>query len=146
MGTEKEKGFSDTAELRRQAEERLQAKKAELQPPGTEEATPRLLHELEVHQIELEMQNAELRQARDEVEAALNRYTDLYDFAPIGYFTLDRDGIISAANLSGAGLFGVERARLIGRRFGLFVAQGPGNFSRHISTRYSPARARCPAR
>jgi PAS domain S-box-containing protein len=122
METENENGFSDTAKLRRQAEERLQAKKTEL-TPGTDETASRLVHELEVHQIELEMQNAELRQARDEVEAVLNRYTDLYDFAPIGYFTLDREGIISAVNLSGAGLFGIERARLIGRRFGLLVAE-----------------------
>ena len=77
---------------------------------------------LQVHQIELEMQNAELRQARDEVETALEKYTDLYDFAPVGYFTLDRDGIIRAVNLTGASLLGIERSRLIGRRFGLFVA------------------------
>lgn len=77
----------------------------------------RLLHELQVHQIELEMQNAELRQARDEVEKSLARYTDLYDFAPVGYFTLDRDGVIRAVNLSGASLLGIERSRLLGCRF-----------------------------
>lgn len=88
----------------------------------TEVETQRLLHELQVHRIELETQNAELRQARDEVEKSLERYTDLYDFAPVGYFTLDRDGAVRAANLTGAGLLGIERARLIGRRFGQFVA------------------------
>jgi signal transduction histidine kinase len=113
---------TEAAELRRQAEEQLLAKTAELHPPRTEEETQRLVHELEVYQIELEMQNAELRQARDEVESALEKYTDLYDFAPVGYFTLDRDEIIRAVNLPGASLLGIERSRLIGRRFGLFVA------------------------
>jgi PAS domain S-box-containing protein len=78
-------------------------------------------HELQVHQVELEMQNAELRQTRDEVETVLGKYTDLYDFAPVGYFTLDREGIIRSVNLTGASLLGVERSRLIGRPFGPFV-------------------------
>ena len=67
------------------------------------------------------MQNAELRQARDELETALEKYTDLYDFAPVGYFTLDRKGTIRSVNLTGAALMGVERSRLVGRRFGFFV-------------------------
>jgi PAS domain S-box-containing protein len=123
MGIDNDKNPSTAAaELRRHAEERLQAKSAETQPPRTEEETQRVVHELEVHQIELEMQNAELRQARDELEALLEKYTDLYDFAPVGFFTLDRNGAIGAVNLSGASLLGVERAQLVGRRFGLFVA------------------------
>ncbi|MFZ3207799.1 MAG: ATP-binding protein [Geobacteraceae bacterium] len=122
MGIDKDKNQSTAAELRRHAEERLQAKTGEVRPPPTEEEAQRLVHELEVHQIELEMQNAELRQTRDKMETALEKYTDLYDFAPIGYFTLDRNGAISSVNLSGASLLGGERARLLGRRFGLFVA------------------------
>jgi PAS domain S-box-containing protein len=90
-------------------------------PPLAKHEMQRLVHELQVHQIELEMQNAELRQARDEAETAREKYTELYDFAPVGYFTLDRDGIIRAVNLSGAGLLGVDRFRLLGRRFGQFV-------------------------
>jgi len=109
-------------ELRRHAEERLQAKTPELHPPRTEEDSQRLFHELEVHRIELEMQNAELRQSRDEAETALEKFSDLYDFAPVGYFTLDCDDTIHAVNLTGASLLGIERARLLGRRFGLFVA------------------------
>jgi PAS domain S-box-containing protein len=124
MGIDKEKSVSAATELRRQAEKRLCGKTVELHPPLTEEDTQRLVHELEVHQIELEMQIAELRQsrdARDKVETVLDRYTDLYDFAPVGYFTLDRNGTISAMNLSGARLLGIERARLLGRRFRHFV-------------------------
>ena len=60
----------------------------------------RLVQELQIHQIELEIQNEQLEQARAETEAALERYTDLYDFAPLGYFTLDRDGTIRQANLT----------------------------------------------
>ena len=92
--TEKKVQHIDDVELRRRAEERLEEKTGTAHPPGTEEEPLRLLHELQVHQIELEMQNAELRQARDEVETALEKYTDLYDFAPVGYFTLDRKGTI----------------------------------------------------
>ena len=122
MGIVKDKSVLTAAsELRRQAEERLRAKTAELHPPGTEEATQRQIHELEVHQIELEMQNAELRLARDEVETALENYADLYDFAPVGYVTIDRDGVIRAVNLTGADLLGIERSRLIGRHFGQIV-------------------------
>jgi PAS domain S-box-containing protein len=122
MGTDKDNTLKAAAELRRQAEERLQAKIAELHPHGTTPDTQRLVHELEVHQIELEMQNAELTQARDKMEAALDGYTDLYDFAPVGYLTLDREGVIRASNLAAAGLLESERSRLLGRHFGLFVA------------------------
>jgi PAS domain S-box-containing protein len=122
MGIDKNKNeANDAAELRRLAEERHAENKRTAHPARTDDETQRLLHELEVHQIELEMQNAELRQARDEVETGLAKYTDLYDFAPVGYITLDRDGVIRAANLTGASLLGVERARLIGRRFDSFL-------------------------
>ena len=109
------------AELRSQAEEQLKAKK---RPPQSDVDTQKLIHELQVHEIELELQNEELSLARAEVEAGLARYTDLYDFAPVGYFTLARDGTISQSNLTGAFLFGVERARLLNRRFELFVFRG----------------------
>src|SRR5512133_1196627 len=114
---------TDAAELRRKAEERLRKQKTKKARPGTALDTQRLLHELQVHQIELEMQNEELKQARVAVEAALERYTDLYDFAPVGYFTLGRDGAIRQANLTGASLLGVERSGLLKRRFELFVAE-----------------------
>jgi signal transduction histidine kinase len=79
---------------------------------------------MQVHQIELEMQNAELRQARDELEVALDNYTDLYDFAPSGYFTLAATGAILQANLTGATMAGIERSRLVGQSFGGLVSAG----------------------
>lgn len=117
---EKQNATPEAAELRRRAEARV--KKEHKNAVPSEEAARRLLHELQVHQIELEMQNEELRQARMEAEAALQRYTELYDFAPVGYFTLESQGNISKANLAAARMLKVERAKLIGRRFENFVA------------------------
>ena len=111
----------DNTELRRRAEEQLGDETTTEQPLGTEGDPQKLHHELQVHQVELEMQNAELRQARDQLEVALEQYTDLYDFAPVGYLTLDREGTISRVNFTAAGLVGLERSQLVGRRFGLFV-------------------------
>ncbi|MHB8950367.1 MAG: hypothetical protein ACYC4S_15075 [Rhodoferax sp.] len=72
-----------------------------------------LLHELQVHQIELEMQNAALREAQLELEASRDRYVDLYDFAPLGYLTLTLDGLIQEVNLTAAGWLGVVRGQLL---------------------------------
>jgi chemotaxis family two-component system sensor kinase Cph1 len=114
------------AELRRRAESRFKenqtSRRSEVGDRSTAEETQRLVHELEVHQIQLEMQNEELLQARAEVEAILGQYTDLYDFAPVGYFTLGRDGTIRQVNLTGARLLGVDRSGLASRRFGLLVS------------------------
>jgi PAS domain S-box-containing protein len=116
----------DPAELRRRAEARLRdQRKGQRSKAGDQKSeadTVRLLYELEVHQIELEMQNAELQKARDDMEAALERYTDLYDFAPVGYFSIDAEGLILEVNLTGAALLGVERSRLIRLRLERFVA------------------------
>ena len=109
------------AELRHRAELRLKGKRAYAAPPRTEADTNRLLHELQVHQIELEMQNAELQEARDMVETLLETYTDLYDFSPVGYFSVDEEGVILEVNLTGAALLGIERSRLINRRLQSFV-------------------------
>ncbi len=118
-------------ELRRLAEAKLAQDGSGPGEPGADQA--RLVHELQVHRIELEMQNEALKDSRAELEAALERYADLYDFAPAGYFTLLRDGVIRELNLSGAQLLGAERARLVGRRFGVFVAEASrGEFYRFL--------------
>ncbi|MHB8844474.1 MAG: PAS domain S-box protein [Nitrospirota bacterium] len=115
------KSGDENTELRSRAEKLVRPKTENAHPPRSREAMMLLVHDLEVHQVELEMQNEELHQARAALEASLEKYTDLYDFAPVGYFTLDRQGVISAANLSGSALLGTQRSRLIGRRFGQFV-------------------------
>ncbi len=81
-----------------------------------------LVHELQVHQIELEMQNEELKRAKLETEGALAKCSDLYDFSPIGLFTLNTQGQTLEANLAGATLFGMERGSLMSKRFMHFVA------------------------
>ena len=81
----------------------------------------RVLHDLQVHQIELELQNEELRQAQDALEASRARYFDLYDLAPVGYFTLDENGLILEANLTGANMLGVARAALVKQPLSRFV-------------------------
>ncbi len=82
-----------------------------------------LLHELQVHQVELELQNEELKRIRAETEAALERYADFYDFSPVGLFTLEQSGAISRVNLAGAQLLGQERSRINGQRFADFVGE-----------------------
>lgn len=92
-------------------------------PALTQPDVQRLVHELQVHQIELEIQSEELWQSRAEAEAELEHYAELYDFAPVGYLALGRDGAIRKVNLDGASMLGVERARLAGRRFWVFVVE-----------------------
>lgn len=82
----------------------------------------RLIHELQVHQVELKLQNHALLETCEQLEQSLKDYTELYDFAPVGYFTLGADGKIRKVNLTGATLLGQERAYLINKRFGLFVS------------------------
>jgi len=117
----KEKGTPENAGLRREAEERLKGEKKEAAPAPAEQDALRMVHELEVHRIELEMQNEELKRAREELERQLEKYSDLYNFAPVGYFTLDNEGTIREANLFGASLLRIERSRLKGKRLGSFL-------------------------
>ena len=118
----KPKPSAAAAELRGSAEGRLEERRLETSPARTETDTQRLVHELQVHQIELEMQNEELQKARNEMEAEMEKYSDLYEFAPVGYVTLDREGTIREANLTSANLLGIERSKLLKRRFGLCVS------------------------
>ena len=109
-------------ELRRRAEKDSASRQVETPASRTEMDSQRLLHELAVHQIELEMQNAELRLARDEADLVKEKYADLYDFAPVGYFTINADGTIQMVNLTGATLVGMVRSRLVGRSFQMLVS------------------------
>jgi two-component system, cell cycle sensor histidine kinase and response regulator CckA len=118
----KPKLSDDPAELRRRAELRLSSHQTKMAPSRTDADNERQLHELEVHQIELEMQNEELEEARGKLEALLEKYTDLYDFAPVGYLTLDREGAIGEANLAVATLLGIARPALVKRRFAFSVS------------------------
>jgi PAS domain-containing protein len=93
-------------DLRKRAEELLHKELENIQNT-VEEDTQKLIHELQVYQIELEMQNEELRKAQAELEESRSKYFDLYELAPIGYFTLDKKGLILEANLTGANLLGV---------------------------------------
>lgn len=107
--------------LRKQAEDKLSKQKDKTQPIKKDEAL-RLVHELRVHQIELEMQNEELARLQAEAESTLKIYAELYAFAPVGYFTLTRDGTIRRANLTAVKLMGVGLSDLIKRRFAVFIS------------------------
>ena len=104
-----------TSNLRQHAENKVREKG---QSTSLSEADVRALcHELEVHQIELEMQNEELRRVQAELASSEEKYRDLYEFAPISYFTLESSGRIREANLAGASLLGAERSHLVNNRF-----------------------------
>ena len=109
------------SELRRRAEQRLDPSGTPQRQTAEEVEGARLVYELRVHQIELEMQNEELRRARDQVESLLARFTELYDFAPVGYMTLDGAGVITQVNLTAARMLGVDRSWLVHRGLSLFL-------------------------
>jgi len=118
---DKDMSISAAAELYRRAEELLPPKAPETGLPREGCDMQQLRHELDVYRVELELQKAELRQARIDADRHLAKYSDLYEFAPIGYFTLDRNGTILSVNLRGASLVSVARPRLLDQRFGLLV-------------------------
>jgi len=164
MGIDKEKKQSASAKLRRSAEQQLAAGTAEMPCPVAGNPAQRQAHEIELHQIELEMQtsellriqdqlesqalelelqneellsvqdqlesqalelelqNEELMRSRAELEVSRNRFAELYDFAPVGYFTFDHSGVIREVNLTGAQLLGRNRKLLTDKLFGSFIA------------------------
>src|SRR5665647_2564687 len=88
----------------------------------TEADILKLVHELEVHQIELEIQNQELKAARSVAQDVTDSYTDLYDFAPLGYFTLSKEGKIIGTNICGSQMLGKDRSVINASWFGYFVS------------------------
>lgn len=112
----------DTLNLRLKAEELLKKKKADSDLQLSEIDTLKLIHELEVHQIELEVQSEELTRTKIIAQKAAEKYTQLYDFAPVGYFTLSCKGEILDLNLSGASMLRKERSLLKNSMFGFFVS------------------------
>ncbi len=142
--------------LRIRAEKQMQAKAPKAQPPSPMEKLAGQEHEIEVYQVELEsqnaellrtqieletqqlelqMQNEELQQTREELETSRNKYTELYEFAPVGYFTFDKSGVIREVNLTGARMLGVERRSLINKSLRCFMADFDDSsqiFTRHL--------------
>lgn len=112
------------AKLHHRIEAKVMRTAVDLNQPRLSAAKARrLVEDLQIHhQVELELQNQTLLEMRQQLEQSLKRYTDLYDFAPVGYATLASDGAIQEINRAGAKLLGMECAHLIERRLGLFVS------------------------
>jgi PAS domain S-box-containing protein len=108
------------ATLRQKAEAEFRESEAETKALSPEE-TRQLLHELQVHQIELEMQNEELRRTQTELDATRERYFDLYNLAPVGYLTINEQGLILEANLTAASLLGLARGALVKKPISRFI-------------------------
>ncbi|NQU35014.1 MAG: PAS domain S-box protein [Bacteroidetes bacterium] len=109
--------------LRQKAEELLKNNLSKISAQLPEAETSKLLHELEVYQIELELQNEDLKQANAIARERADKYTELYDFAPSGYFTLSNEGEIIEINLTASQLLGKDRSSLVGSMFHFFVSQ-----------------------
>ena len=113
---------TEVSNNRKKAKELQMKKTAKSVKPLSEREVQKLIHDLDVHQIELEMQNAELKTAMEKEEATAKKYIELYDFAPSGNFTLSKDGDIIDLNMFGASLLGKSRKRLINNRFALYIS------------------------
>ncbi|MGK2857827.1 MAG: hybrid sensor histidine kinase/response regulator [Thermoanaerobaculia bacterium] len=120
--TRKRLGPDEAAKLRLEAEQRLKERGGSRHAPLPADEVERVRHDLRVHQIELEMQNDELRTAQEHLVAERGRYFDLFELAPVGYLTLNTEGKILEANLTAASLFGVSRADIVGRQLTSFIA------------------------
>ena len=117
--------------LRHQAEGHLRLKA--LAPiPTTHEDIHHLYHEIQIHQIELELQNEELVNARKESDEELEKFTNLYYNSPIGYIILDRNGIINMINISAAALLGGNKSKLTGLPFRFFIHGDISYFEKFI--------------
>src|SRR5215831_3544950 len=107
--------------LRKRAEDTLRSRSSH-RKTAKDVDLRRLVHELEIHQIELKLQNEELRNAQVELAASRDRYTDLYEFAPLAYVTLDKNGRVLETNRMAAEMFAVEQRDLIRANLTKFVA------------------------
>jgi PAS domain S-box-containing protein len=115
-------------ELRQRAEELFRANQDLIPEASTSEETQQLLHELRVHQIQLEMQNEELRSVHAELDASRVRYFELYDLAPIGYLTFGKPGLILESNLAAASMLGIARSKLITQPIKRFFSKDDQDF------------------
>ena len=106
--------------LRVKAEAELSRAPPSVAPPPAQ-TVENLIHELQVHKLELEMQNEELRQSHTALEHSRDRYLDLFEFAPVGYITVGRAGTVNETNLTGCNLLAIKRSKLINRRFSRFI-------------------------
>ena len=112
---------SQERQLRQEAEAKLFEWEKLLPEPLDLESSRRLLRELRVHQVELEIQNEELRRSQEKLEEARNRYQDLYNFAPVGYVTINEVGLIIEANLTAAFLLEEEGGTVVGQPISRFI-------------------------
>ena len=122
--TETKPHSDQLTDLRRQAEDIVGEKAAQLPKnfaAHSPEEVQRAFHELQVHQIELEMQNEILRQTQVKLEAASTRYFDLYNLAPVGYCTLSEEGMILEVNLTFAALLGMAKSNLVKQPLAHFI-------------------------
>ncbi len=119
----KDKASNENSELRKRAEKEFEIKHDLIKEASdmSPEHMTNLIHELQVHQIELKMQNNELRRLQEDLENTRDKYSHLYDFAPVGYFTVNKNGLIDEANLKLASLLGMARADLLGKPFTRFI-------------------------
>ncbi len=108
----------DSVKLREKAEQTIATRPL----PAEDLDSKRLLHELQVHKVELEMQNSEMCHTQEELEISRNKFCKLYDFAPIGFFTFDRLGAIREVNLTGTKMLGLKRQMLLNKPFINFIA------------------------
>src|SRR3989339_356587 len=122
MGQDR-KASGGTPKIREKAEARLQSKPPRVQYFSPDEMNV-LIHELQVYQIELEVQNDALRQSQISLEEANRKYSDFYDFAPVGFLTLDESGLIREVNLTAASQLGVPRGHLADKPFRFFIDSG----------------------
>jgi len=113
---------SDAGKLRQRAEKLLNKKASRTHLNLSEEEMLKLIYELEVHQVELELQNEELKQAQNTATRYAERYMELYDFAPIGYLTLSKEGAIIEINLCASLMLNKDRSQLINSQLGFFIS------------------------